>query len=113
MFNENLGSKRGEWTFTYKAQELLPYAQRRLAQHQADEITARAKYAQMIQDPATFHRDDVLQHVKRDIDRYSALREQFQVYCYEFARKPDADFRLALSDIVFFGLVEPDNTESS
>jgi hypothetical protein len=112
MFNENLHGKRNEWTFSYRADELLVYARRRLDQHQTSETDARAEFARMIQDPATFHRDDVLQQVKRDIDRYSALREQFQVYCHEFARKPTAEFRLALSDVVFFGIIEPEHLPS-
>lgn len=62
--------------------------------------------AVMIQDPQTFHDDAKLQQVKRDIDRHGGLREQFQVYCHEFARTADQEFKLGLADIVFFGLLE-------
>lgn len=106
MQNENLQNKRHEWTFPYKARHLLPYARRKLAEHQTEETALRKKMAAMIQDPATFHNDAALQQVKRDIDRYSALREQFQVYCHEFVRLPEQEYRLGLSDIVFFGLLE-------
>ena len=66
----------------------------------------RQRMAAMIQDPATFHDDANLQQVKRDIDRHSGLREQFQVYCHEFSRTPNLEFRLGLADVVYFGLAE-------
>jgi hypothetical protein len=106
MHNENLNNNRSGWTFPYKARLLLPYARRKLDAHQSEETELRKKMATMIQDPATFHNDAALQQVKRDIDRLSALREQFQVYCLEFVRLPEQDYRLGISDIVFFGLLE-------
>jgi hypothetical protein len=106
VFNENLHQKRGEWTFPYKARELLVYARRRLELHQGEETSLRAKMAVMIQDPATFHNDSALQQLKKDIDRHSALREQFQVYCHEFNRLSDMEFKLSLADVVFFGMLE-------
>ena len=106
MYNDNVGIKRTEWLYTYKGRELAAFAQRKLAHHQAEESTLRQKMAVMIQDPATFHDDAALQQVKRDIDRHSGLREQFQVYCHEFARTPSLEFRLGLADVVFFGLAE-------
>ena len=108
MQNENLLNKRHDWTFPYKARMLLPYAERKLAANQAEETTLRKKMATMIQDPATFHNDAALQQTKRDIDRFASLREQFQVYCHEFVRLPEQEYRLGLSDIVFFGLLEGD-----
>jgi hypothetical protein len=106
MHNENLVTKRHDWSFPYKAKMLMPYAQRKLATHQAEETAMRKKLSEMIQDPATFHNDTALQNLKRDIDRHSALREQFQVYVHEFARLPEQEYRLGLSDIVFFGFLE-------
>lgn len=106
MLNDNIGVKRTEWAFVYKGADLLPFAQRKLAHHQAEETALRQRMSEMIKDPATFHDDMSLQQVKRDIDRHSALREQFQVYCHEFARTPQLDFRLGLADVVFFGLLE-------
>ncbi|MFO0661736.1 MAG: hypothetical protein U0165_18165 [Polyangiaceae bacterium] len=111
MLNENVSQRRQEWGFNYKGKELLPYAERKLNHHQAEERQLRATMAVMIQDPATFHDDQKLQQVKRDIDRHSALREQFQVYCHEFARTPNLEFRLGLSDVIFFGLLEPIHTD--
>ncbi len=106
MYNDNVGIKRNEWLFVYKGRELLAFARRKLAHHQAEESALRQKMATMIQDPATFHDDANLQQVKRDIDRHSGLREQFQVYCHEFARTPSLEFRLGLADVVYFGLAE-------
>jgi hypothetical protein len=106
MVNETGLQRRGEWTFPYKARLLLPYARRRLAEHQREETLLRKRMATMIQDPATFHNDAALQQVKRDIDRHAALREQFEVYCHEFVRLPEQEYRLALGDVVFFGLLE-------
>lgn len=107
MQNENLVTKRHDWSFPYKAKMLLPYAKRKLAGHQAEETVFRKKLAESIQDPAMFHNDNALQQLKRDIDRHAALREQFQVYCHEFERLPEQEYRLGLSDIVFFGFLEP------
>ena len=106
MQNDNLVTKRHEWTFPYKAKFLLPLAERKLASHQAEETVLRKKMAHLIQDPAMFHNDAALQQIKRDIARHSALREQFQVYCHEFKRLPEQEYRLGLSDIVFFGFLE-------
>jgi hypothetical protein len=106
LHNENLANKRYEWSYPYKGKQLLPYARRKLAEHQAAETAARQKMATLIQDPSTFHNDASLQELKRAIERYSALREQLQVYCHEFSRTPERDFNLALSDVVFFGLLE-------
>ncbi len=106
MYNESVGNRRGEWGFNYKGKDLLPFARRKLAQHQAEETQLRRRMAVMIQDPATFHDDGNLQQVKRDIDRHGGLREQFQVYCHEFERTPNIEFRLGLADVVFFGLLE-------
>lgn len=113
MFNENVGQRRAEWGFNYKGRELLPYAQKKLAYHQSEETELRKKMAVMIQDPATFHDDQKLQQVKRDIDRHSGLREQFQVYCHEFARTPNLEFRLGLADVIFFGLLEAIDSDAT
>jgi hypothetical protein len=106
MINDNLGNRRGEWLFVYKAKDLLPYAQRKLAHHQAEEASLRQKLSALIRDPASFHDDAGLQQLKRDVDRHAGLREQFEVYCHEFTRVPTTDFRLGLADVVFFGLIE-------
>jgi len=106
MQNENILNKRHEWTFAYKARHLLPYAERKMAAHQIEETALRKKLAASIQDPASFNNDSMLQQLKRDVDRHAALREQFQVYCHEFMRLPEQEYRLGLSDIVFFGFLE-------
>jgi hypothetical protein len=104
MNEESYQNERSAWKFAYKAEELLPFARRRLAEHQAVEAQLREKLAKLIRDPASFHDDVKLQQLKRDVDRHSALREQFEVYCSEFARTPKKEFNLKLSDVVFFGL---------
>ena len=106
MINENTNNRRNEWNFPYKARMLLPYAQRKLATFQTEETSLRKRMAELIQDPATFHNDSLLQQVKRDIDRSAGLREQFEVYVHEFVRLPEQEYRLGLSDVVFFGLLE-------
>lgn len=105
MVNEG-GGKRLEWSFPYKARMLLPYATRKLTQHQTEETALRARMAAMIQDPATFHDDGAFQQVKRDIDRHSGLREQFEVYCHEFTRLPEREYHLSLADVVYFGMLQ-------
>lgn len=106
MINENTNNRRNEWSFAYKAKVLLPYAQRKLSTFQTEETGLRKRMADLIQDPANFHNDSLLQQVKRDIDRISGLREQFEVYVHEFLRLPEQEYRLGLSDVVFFGLLE-------
>ena len=106
MQNENLVIKRHDWSFPYKGKMLLPYAERKLGEHQTEETALRKKMAIAIQDPAMFHNDTALQQLKRDIDRHAGLREQFQVYCHEFKRLPEQEYRLGISDIVFFGFLE-------
>src|SRR5688572_14812805 len=113
MLNDNLVTKRHDWSFPYKAKMILPFAQRKLGAHQAEETTLRKKLAEAIQDPAMFNNDSVLQQLKRDIDRHSALREQFQVYVFEFTRLPEQEYRLGLSDIVFFGFLEAPELRSA
>jgi hypothetical protein len=112
MYNDHTGTKRHEWGFNYKGKDLLPYARRKLAGHQEQETELRQRMAKLIQDPSTFHNDGVLQQVKKDIDTHSGLREQFQVYCHEFTRTPNLEFRLGLSDVVFFGLLEGEPNEN-
>jgi hypothetical protein len=112
MLNENLVTKRHDWSFPYKGKMVLPYARRKLDENQTAETALRKKLAIAIQDPATFHNDAMLQQLKRDIDRHAALREQFQVYCREFERLPEQEYRLGLSDIVFFGFLEGAPPES-
>jgi hypothetical protein len=106
MINENLSNRRTDWNFPYKARMLLPYAQRKLVTFKTEEMALRKRMAEMIQDPATFHNDSLLQQVKRDIDRTAGLREQFEVYVHEFHRLPEQEYRLGLGDVVFFGLLE-------
>ena len=104
MWNEGGQNERSTWKFVYKGEDLLPSAQRRLAEHQAVEAQLRDKLARMVKDPASFHDDTKLQQVKQDVDRHSALREQLEVYCHEFTRTPKKEFTVRLSDVVFFGL---------
>jgi hypothetical protein len=108
MINENLNVRRNEWSYPYKGKMLVASARRKLQAYQAEETELRQRMAKMIQDPATFHNDAALQQVKRDIDRTAGLREQFQVYVHEFERLPEQEYRLGLSDVVFFGLLEPE-----
>jgi hypothetical protein len=104
MYNESAPNERREWKFTYKGEELLPFAQRRFAQHQAKESEMRENLSRMIKDPASLHDDARLQQLKRDVDAHAAFREQFEVYCHEFARAPKQQFVLRLGDVVFFGI---------
>ena len=106
MINENTNNRRNNWSFPYKARMLLPHAQRRLDAFRAEETAWRLRMAELIQDPAMFHNDALLQQVKRDIDRTAGLREQFEVYVHEFVRLPEHEYHLGLSDVVFFGLLE-------
>jgi hypothetical protein len=106
MHNESIGAKRHEWGFNYKGKELLPYAEKKRHENQTQETALREQMAKLIRDPSTFHNDAALQQLKRDIDRHSALREQFEVYCHEFARTPAIEFRLGLADVVYFGFLE-------
>src|SRR5262245_25602181 len=66
MHNESSPNERWGWKFTYKGEELLPFARRRLAQHQAKESELRENLSRMIKDPASFHDDAKLQQLKRD-----------------------------------------------
>jgi hypothetical protein len=121
MFNEQSHqNERSGWKFAYKGEDLLPFARRRLAEHQAVEAKLREKLACRIKDPTSFHDDTKLQQLKQDVDRHAVLREQFEVYCHEFARTPRKEFTLRLSDVVFFGIqsggfvsseIEPRGTE--
>lgn len=105
MMNEDsYQNERSQWKFVYKAKALLPFAQRRLSEHQAIESRLREQLSAMIRDPASFHDDAKLQQLKHDVDRHSALREQFEVYCHEFTRTPNKEFSLKLSDVVFFSI---------
>lgn len=105
MHNEMYGgSERGGWNFKYKGEEILPFARRRLAEHEAVEAQLREDLARKVKDPASFHDDVKLQQLKRDVDRHAALREQFEVYCHEFGRTPKKEFTLKLGDVVFFGI---------
>jgi hypothetical protein len=105
MMNEqSYQTERSGWKFVYKGEDLLPFARRRLAEHQAVEAQLRDKLAKMIREPASFHDDARLQQLKLDVDRHAGLREQFEVYCHEFARTPKKEFSLKLSDVVFFGI---------
>ena len=106
MINENTNNRRNNWSFPYKARMLLPHAQRQLEAFRAEESALRKRMAELIQDPAMFHNDALLQQVKRDIDRAAGLREQFEVYVHEFVRLPEHEYHLGLSDVVFFGLLE-------
>lgn len=105
MYNEDsYQNERSQWKFVYKAKTLLPFAQQRLSEHQALESKLREQLSAMIRDPASFHNDAKLQQLKQDVDRHSALREQFEVYCHEFSRTPNKEFSLKLSDVVFFSI---------
>ena len=102
MLNENYDTERSSWKFTYKAKEILPFAKIRLMEHQNEETNLRKQLAGLIQDPSSFYDDSKIQQLKAEVDRHSLLREQFEVYCHEFARTPNKEFNLKLSDIVFF-----------
>ncbi len=102
--DQRLIGKRQEWVYKYKGTDLLPHAQRRLAEYLAQETAARKKMSVLIQDPSVFHNNTSVQQVKQDIERFGGLREQFQVYCHEFTRNPTAEFSLLLGDVIFFGL---------
>lgn len=104
MNEDNYNNERNQWKFTYKAKELLPHAEKRRNEHQQVETRLRSELAALIKDPASFHDDQRLQQLKRDVDRHAGLREQFDVYCHEFARTPNKEFNLKLSDVVFFSL---------
>jgi hypothetical protein len=103
MYNERDG-ERWNWKYTYRGEDLLPYARRRLGEHQAVEAQLRDRLAHMVKDLASFHDDVKLQQLKQDVDRHSLLREQFEVFTHEFARRPKEQYVLKLGDVVFFGI---------
>jgi len=104
IFNDNVAAGRTTWNYVYTGRELLPYAQRLYDEFLEKETAARSKMADYMKDMTISNNDTKVTDTKRDVITFGTLKEQCQVFKWEFARNPDKEFDLGLGDVTFFGL---------
>lgn len=104
MFNDSVCAMRTGWSYTYKAEEILPYVHKLLEFHTAKELEARRKTSELLTDMTVNQNDSRFTELKRDITTHGTIKEQCEVFITEFERAPTKTYELGLGDVTFFGL---------
>jgi hypothetical protein len=107
LFNDNVRPERTEWQYEYTGAELLPYAKYLLTWHAAREQEARDKTADLLRDASVSQNDSRFNELKQKITGHGTVKEQCDVFVYQFSREPERKFKLGLGDVTFFGLTKP------
>lgn len=106
MHNDYRSPNRENWKYAYKASELYEAAcDKYLALYRAEQA-ARQESARLTVDMNVAANGGRRAELERLIDKYASEREQCGVFVHEFRRLPDREYQLALSDVVYLGLVE-------
>jgi hypothetical protein len=100
----------------YKGQELVEAAKKLVNMYKEREEIYRQKISKSMEDRTVAVNSSKNKKMEAIINDASLRREQCEVYAHEFARTPDREFSLTLSDVVFFGLAghkisEPDSED--
>lgn len=106
LFNDNVGSKRTNWTFTYLAKDLIKSASHLYEQYHSKEESARNRMADLMKDMSVYNTDRRVEDCKRDIISFGTLKEQCAVFLHEFTRNKDKEYSLGLGDVTFFELAK-------
>ena len=107
MYNEHRSALRNEWKYTYAGSELLPYAQKKLAEHSGKETAAREKAAALLTDKTVNRNDQRVKEAEAAIIDHGDAAEKCRVWVHQFAREPERTYSLALGDVVYFGFLDP------
>jgi len=110
MYNDHRNVNRQTWKFTYKGQDLIEAAQKKLVFFRQKEMEARAEASRLMQDATVSHDSDEVQKCRTQVATNGDNAEQCAVFVHEFQRTPEREFHLSLGDVVFFDLAkdEPD-----
>jgi hypothetical protein len=106
LYNDSVNEGRTSWNYKYLGSELLEAATRLYREYLSKETEAREKMAEYMRDMTISNNDRKVEDAKRDIATFGKLKEQCEVFKYEFARKPNVEYELGLGDVTFFGLAE-------
>ncbi len=105
MYNDFHDTSRSRWRFTYTAQQLLRYAEKRLTALNKIEEVLRKKIAEAMGNKNISVTGDRVKKLETEISKVATQAEQFDVYVYEFKRVPDKEYQFSVSDVVFFGII--------
>ena len=106
MYYDHRDVGRRSFKYSYTGAHLQPFAQKKLAEYERAETTARALVAKLLTDRTVSADSRELTAAKEDIEFNAKQAEECSVHVHEFARTPDRDFHLFLGDVVFFGLID-------
>ena len=99
MYNDHISKGRETWTYIYKGADLLPAAERLYQEYKAKEMEARIKHSDLMRDPSIPQNDRRLAELKNDIEHFGKMKEQCEVFKYEFSRCPEIEYKLGLGDV--------------
>jgi len=106
MYNDYRNINRENWSFSYKAKQLLPHAERKRDHAKLKETAARQQMAILMNDANVRASDNRVEEARSDIERYADLYEKCVIWCWEFSRDPEHEFTLKLGDVSFFDIPE-------
>lgn len=106
MFNDYRSPNRDNWRFSYLGKELADAARVKYDNFTAQEKEARHSMAEMLKDANVRASDPRIEDLKQSIERFGSEREKCLVWVHEFARQPQKEYSLALSDVSYFDLAK-------
>ena len=106
MYLDFSNTNRNDFQFTYTGGELLPFARTKLASVAADEVSARGRMADMLRDMRVNVQSDKCRELEKKIAHLAEQHEKLRVWVHEFARRPEAEYKLHAGDVVYFGIAE-------
>ena len=110
-FNDYHGHKRENWTYPYKGQELLPFAEKKLTYFVRKETEARKALSRRLADTSLKANGQFNERLRSAIQTYANEREKVLVWVWQFGREPQKVFELGLADVTYFDIAGIPNNE--
>lgn len=112
LFNDDATRDRLSWTFKYTGAELLPFCQSKVAALQELEDALRNDLAKAISDRTQSVNSEEITNLKTKLGHVASSLERCQIWAHEFARKPEAEYRLGFGDVSYFDIAATQDTSS-
>lgn len=106
MFNDYSNYVRDEFKFEYNGSQLYNFAKNKYFDFFHKERDAREKMASMLRDVKINTNNREMDALKQEIEFFGKEKEKCLVWTYEFSRRPEKEYYLKLSDVVYFGLTK-------
>jgi len=102
MYFEYQNAGRENLKFTYKCEDLIEPARRKLDEFSFNELKCRNALADLLRDPNVSQSDKRISDLRKEIESNGRQAEACRVFTHEFIRNPTREVHLTLGDVVFF-----------